>query len=119
MPQERTGAASRILIEMFRRECYPDGFPDEMPEEELSARFVEWVEQNAEKNETVANLHQLVARDFDIEQMEAALSSPEGQAAGFRSIMRPNADGTITQLWTKQTPDEPKPEPDAKDPARN
>src|SRR5262249_41014393 len=118
MSQERRGTAGRLLMEMFRRENYPDGFPADMSEEKLYEHFEAWLE-NCSDNEDIQALSEQMVNDYQCDMMEAALSSPEGQAEGFRSFMRPNADGTFTQLWAKHTPDAAPPEPNAKDPARN
>jgi hypothetical protein len=118
MAQERPGAARRLLIEMFQRERFPDGLPEGCTQEEISANFDAWLRQHSE-NEDVQRLWRQMMIEIDVEMLERVLSGPEGKAAGFRSIMRPNADGTLTRLWTKLSPDDAPPQPSVKDSTRN
>jgi hypothetical protein len=118
MSQERRGAAVELLVEMFRRECHPDDLPSNLTEEQLFAEFDTWLQQQSD-NETVQELQREMAEDYCKEKLEEALSSPEAQAKGIVSVMRPEADGSMTQLWGKRDPTGTPPPPNQNDPGQN
>jgi hypothetical protein len=108
------------MVDLFRQACYPDGFPPDAVEEELLLAFDSWTRRQIKAgNETVRELQKQMMVECHADRMDAALSSPESKALGWRTVMRPNADGTVTQLWTKRGKKGSPPAGDAKGPEWN
>lgn len=107
------------LLARLQRELYPHGYPKDITEKEFVLVLETWLAKHAE-NEAIQKLWDDIIIEHVIGLVEEALTSKKGQAAGFRSFMRPNADGTLKRLWAMQAATgESVPKPDPSDLARN
>jgi hypothetical protein len=114
MAHEQYSKLSTLLLELLQRDLYPNGYPEDLTEQEFTAALEAWLAKHSH-NDAVQGLWDQMLAEHILEMLEDSVA----QAAGFRSIVCPNADGTLSRHWTKHTPDGAVPEPNPEDPTRN